>query len=76
MPTDIQTLRYRAVMKLAYSVALLLLMEYARTSDDDFRYEPLDLVAMEDHGLLISGPDVSGAAKILEGIPGLYLSED
>jgi hypothetical protein len=63
-------------MRLAYSVALVLLMEYSRQSRDRFEFGPWDLQALEDHGLVVSGPDVSGARKILSEIPGLYESDD
>lgn len=72
----VRTLRYRAVMNLAYSVALLHLLEYARESREDFEYGPMDLNAIEDQGLTVSGPRLSGVMKVLEGIPGLYLSEE
>lgn len=71
-----QTLRYRASMELAYVVALLLLMEYARASDDRFTYEPMCLEALRDQGLLVSGPRLDGVRKVLAEIPGLYLSDD
>lgn len=76
------TLRYRSSSQLAYSVALLLLLEYARKSGDVFEYGPLladsgqNLRLLEEQGLTICGPDVSGAAKILAEVPGLYLSDD
>jgi hypothetical protein len=72
---ETQTLRYRAVMRLAYSVALLELMEYARESKASFEFGPMNLDALENQGLVISG-DVAGAAKVLAGVEGLFLSED
>ena len=72
----VRTLRYRAVMSLAYSVALLYLMEYARMSREDFEYGPMDLAALEDQGLTVSGPRLDGVMKALADIPGLYLSEE
>jgi hypothetical protein len=63
-------------MKLSYSVALLLLMEYSRSSKDMFEFGPMDLAALENQGLVISGPDLAGAQKVLAGIPGLYLSDE
>jgi len=50
-------------------------MEYARYSKDHFEFGPMDLDALEDQGLVVSG-DVSGAVKVLEGIPGLYLTDE
>jgi hypothetical protein len=72
----VQSFRYRGVMRLAYSVALLLLMEHARTSKDKFSFGPWDLDTLENQGLVISGPELEGARVVLAGIPGLYLSED
>jgi hypothetical protein len=57
-------------------VALLLLMEHARESKDKFDFGPMDLDALENQGLVISGPDLAGAQKILADIPGLYLSDE
>jgi hypothetical protein len=71
-----QTLRYRAPMELAYVVALLLLMEYARESDDRFTYGPMSLEALRDQGLLVSGLRLDGVRKVLAEIPGLHLSDD
>jgi hypothetical protein len=72
----VQSFRYRAAMRLGYSVALLLLMEHARTSKDKFSFGPWDLDALEDQGLIISGLELEGARVVLAGIPGLFLSED
>jgi hypothetical protein len=71
-----QSFRYRAGMRLAYSVALLLLMEHARTSKDKYEFGPWDLDTLENQGLVISGPDLEGPRVVLAGIPGLFLSED
>jgi hypothetical protein len=62
-------------MRLAYSVALLLLMEHAWTSKDKFEFGPWDLDALENEGLVISGSDLEGARVVLAGIPGLYLAD-
>jgi hypothetical protein len=72
----VQSFRYRAAMRLAYSVALLLLTEHARTSRDKYEFGPWDLDTLENQGLVISGADLEGARVVLAGIPGLYLSED
>jgi hypothetical protein len=72
----VQTFRYRAVMQLAYAVALLHLLEYARESRAVFEYGPMSLAALEDQGLTISGPRLAGAQKVLAEIPGLYLSDE
>lgn len=70
-----QTLRYRGD-SLAYSVALLFLLEHARASADDFSYGPVDLDALDAQGLVVSGPRLDSVAKVLAGIPGLYRSEE
>jgi hypothetical protein len=72
----VETVRYRAVMQLAYAVALLHLLEYARESREVFEYGPMSLAALEDQGLTISGPRLDGARKVLAEIPGLYLSDE
>jgi hypothetical protein len=72
----VQSLRYRGAMRLAYSVALLLLMEHAWQSKAMFEFGPMDLDSLENQGLTISGPDLVGVQAVLEGIPGLFLSED
>jgi hypothetical protein len=73
---EMTSLRYRGVMRLAYSVALLLLMEHARDTKDDFSFGPWDLDALEGQGLVVSGPDLAGARKVLDGVPGLFLSDE
>jgi hypothetical protein len=69
---ETQTLRYRAVMPLSYSVALLHLLEYARASREDFEYGPMYLAALADHGLAVSGTRLDGVRKVLAEVPGLY----
>ena len=71
-----QTVRYRAVMPLSYSVALLHLLEYARESREDFSYGPMYLAALADQGLTVSGARLDGVQKVLADIPGLYLWEE
>lgn len=71
-----KTIRYRAAMGLAYSVAMLALMEYARSSTENFTFGPMTLEALEDQGLAISGTDLEGVQRVLAGIPGLYISDD
>lgn len=71
-----RTLRYRAVMNLAYSVALLYLLEHARQTREEFEFGPMDLAALEDQGLTVSGPRLDSVEKVLAGIPGLYLSDE
>lgn len=61
-------------MRLAYSVALLRLMEYARESQAQFEFGPMSLEALAEQGLMVSG-DVTGVQERLADIPGLFLSE-
>jgi hypothetical protein len=72
----VRTLRYRAAMNIAYAVALLYLLEYARSSREDFEYGPMDLAALHDQGLIVSGSRLDGVQKVLAEIPGLYLSDE
>lgn len=76
MEAPANTIRYRAVMRLAYAVAMLNLLEYARESGDDFEYGPMDLDLLEAHGLTVSGPRLEGVQKVLGEIPGIYPSDD
>ncbi len=65
------TARYFAESRHAYSRVLLELVTYARGHPDDFIFGPLDLSALESQGLAISGPDLAGVRKLLDGLPGL-----
>jgi hypothetical protein len=65
------TVRYFAESRHVYSRALLELVTYAREHDGDFTFGPLDLGALEGSGLAISGPDLAGVRKLLDGLPGL-----
>ena len=71
-----QTIRYRAVMSLSYSVALLHLLEYACASREAFEFGPMSLAALADQGLAVSGVNLAGVQKVLAEVPGLYLSEE
>jgi hypothetical protein len=66
-----RTIRYRAGTRYTYAQALVDLAEYARGHQDDFTFGPLDVSALEQQGLAVSGPDLSGVRKVLAGIPGL-----
>lgn len=72
----VRTIRYRAVMDLAYDVGLLYLLEHARESGDDFEYGPMDRDALHDQGLTVSGTRLEGVEKVLAEIPGLYPSDE
>jgi len=57
--------------RLIYAIALLALLEYVRTSGEEFIYGPTDLAAAVAGGLVLSGPGLAGPAAVLSGIPGL-----
>ena len=66
------TLRYFAASRIVYARALLELVTYAREHlFDDFSVGPLDLAALENQGLVVSGSDLAGVKSLLDGIPGL-----
>ena len=73
---EVQTLCWRAAMRLSYSVALMLLMEHARGTGEEFEYGPLSLDALEEQGLRVTGTRLEGVQKVLADIPGLYLSRE
>jgi len=67
-----ETLRFRASSRYSYAVALLSLVHYARdTTGPDFAFGPLALAQLESAGLEVTGPDLSGVAQVLSGVPGL-----
>jgi len=75
--TGEQVLRFRAESRIIYATALVSLTKRARSSDEKFTFGPLDMDALEDQGLLISGPDILGwADDFLRQVPGLYRSEE
>lgn len=66
-----QTARYYASSRTVYARALLRLSAYARTHTDDFSFGPLDLAALENQGLTITGTDLAGAREVLGKVAGL-----
>lgn len=75
--TDV-TRRFRAASTLPYSQAIVLVAEYARTSTEDFSFGPLNVSAMVNNGLTITGPAevVKDISDLLEReVPGLYAAE-
>lgn len=72
-----QTVRYYAVSQQAYARALLALTAYARISQDNFAFGPLDLAALDHQGLSVtgSGTDLPRVAETLSTIPGLVQEE-
>lgn len=55
----------------AYADALLRLVEHARASTDEFTFGPLRLLDCERDGLLLTGPDLGEALRLLTLVPGL-----
>lgn len=71
------TIRFRAGSRLAYAQALISLTELAREGTRDFSFGPLDLGALEDQGLTISGPDLEKWADDFMGsAPGLHRADE
>jgi hypothetical protein len=66
-----QTRRYYADTSLSYALAAIALFEYARTHRGEFVFGPMDVEAMKQAGLTISGPDLAGPAEVLSGVLGL-----
>jgi hypothetical protein len=65
------TLRFRAASRVSYARAVLGLARLAR-SGKDFTFGPVYLPALEDQGLVVSGPDLSWADDFLAQVPGLH----
>lgn len=66
------TVRYRALSRVSYAHAFLAVIDYAREHPEpDFAFGPLDLSAVEQSGLLLSGPDLQGVVEVLAKVPGL-----
>ena len=65
------TIRWFAASGYPYACALAELTIYAREHSEDFTLGPLDLGALEHQGLAVSGPDLAGVTRLLDGIPGL-----
>lgn len=71
------TFRFRAASRIVYAKALLALVRRARDSYHDFTFGPLELAALEDQGLLVSGPGVAEwADDFLTEVPGLHLADE
>jgi hypothetical protein len=70
-----QTIRYYATSQQVYARALLALVDYARTHQDDFTFGPLYLPVLEHQGLTVtssgSGADLPGVKEMLGKVPGL-----
>jgi hypothetical protein len=71
------TFRFRAESRVSYAHALIALVKRARGGTDEFTFGPLDLTALEDQGLAVSGPDVhQWADDFLAEVPGLHLADE
>lgn len=68
------TIRYFAGSRIPYARAVLSLVELAREGGD-FSISPLDLSMMAESGLAVSGEDLSGPERVLDGIEGLVRTE-
>ena len=70
-----QTIRYYATSQHVYARAVLVLVDYARTHQDDFAFGPLYLPVLEHQGLTVTGRDLSGVQETLGKVPGLVQEE-
>jgi len=71
-----QTIRFRAESRITYARALVALTRIARETARDFEYGPLDMAALEDQGLVLTGSGVTEWADDFMGqVPGLYRDE-
>jgi hypothetical protein len=75
-PAGPGTLRYFADETAAYALALVLLMEYARsTPREEFVFGPFELAKLKAGGLVLSGPGLAGPAAVLSRVEGLAQHE-
>jgi hypothetical protein len=66
------TLRYRAIQRVSYCLALIGLVELARVPGTPvFHFGPMDLTALERNGLLVSGDNLDYVQAVLAKVPGL-----
>lgn len=71
-----RTLRYFSTEPASYALALVQLLEYARSHRaEQFVFGPLDLSAARAGGLVLSGHDLDGPAAVLRAVEGLQLYE-
>lgn len=69
------TVRYWADSTIPLAHAIVELVRYARSHEDDldqFEFGPLDVQAMREQGLTVSGPRLAGVTRLLEQVPGLH----
>jgi hypothetical protein len=66
------SIRYRAYSNVVYGKAFEVIIRYARAHPEpDFSFGPLDLRAVENGGLVLSGPDLAGISDVLDEVTGL-----
>lgn len=71
-----RTLRYFSTEPASYALALVRLLEYARSHRaEQFVFGPMDLSAARAGGLVLSGLDLDGPAAVLKTVEGLQLYE-
>lgn len=68
-----ETRRWFADSSVSYALAAIALLEYAREHRVKYVFGPLEVRAMLDGGLAVSGSpeDLTHAAKVLADVPGL-----
>lgn len=68
-----ETRRWFADSGVSYALAAIALLEHAREHRVGYVFGPLEVRAMLDGGLVVSGSadDLTHAAKVLSGVPGL-----
>ena len=68
-----KTRRWFADSSVSYALGALALFEHARESRARYVFGPLDMQAMTDGGLEVSGreEDLNEAAAVLSAVPGL-----
>ena len=70
------TVRYRAASTVSYANAFIALAEYGRGSQAEFDFGPDSLEQLHREGLTVTGPDLEMVTRLLEKVPGLYLSDE
>lgn len=64
--------RWRAATRASYAIALRDVIIYARAHPEpDFAFGPIDLNALEEQGIVVSGEDLTGVSDVLAKVPGL-----
>jgi hypothetical protein len=67
-----ETARWRGLYRFVYSSALIKLVEYAHDNPQpEFEFGPMNLHAMSQTGLTVTGSDLSGVRSVLSTVHGL-----